>query len=178
MILYFQVEINDNLPSTICNNCKIELNRAYEFKQQCIKSYETLQIDGIHSELADIRFSLIDYIKSDDDIQDCDNPSDCDNHSNNDNNDDIIDVVQEKETETKKVVRTFRKRKKSKIDLPIKCDICCEGFSLQDDLQIHMISHPDDDNPVCTMCNKEFNSLKVLRRHVKIHMKKKPFQVK
>lgn len=170
------MEINDTFPLSICSNCKIELTRAYEFKQQCIKSYETLQIDGIHSELADIRFSLIDYIKADGDIPSCDNPSD------NNDNDEPTEPVPEQEPTTREQevveVRPSKRRKKPKYNHPITCDVCYEGFSLEDDLQIHMIAHPNDDNPVCTMCNKQFNDLKVLRRHVRIHMKRKPFQVR
>lgn len=58
-----------------------------------------------------------------------------------------------------------------------KCNICSETFDLDCDLQTHMIAHPEDKKPFCTLCQKQFKDLRVLKRHVRTHFKKKPFQV-
>lgn len=58
-----------------------------------------------------------------------------------------------------------------------KCHICLESCDLECDLETHMIAHPEDDRPFCTLCKKQFKDLKILKRHVRIHFKKKPFEV-
>lgn len=59
----------------------------------------------------------------------------------------------------------------------LKCTICLETFDLDCDLQTHMIAHPENDKAICTLCKKQFKDLKVLKRHVRIHLKKKPYEV-
>lgn len=59
------------------------------------------------------------------------------------------------------------------------CTVCNETFDLQNDLDIHMIGHPDDDDQLtCTKCQKKFLTVKNLKRHVKIHMTIKPHKCK
>lgn len=60
----------------------------------------------------------------------------------------------------------------------LKCTVCLESFDLDCDLETHMIAHPENNKAVCTLCKKQFKDLKVLKRHVRIHLKKKPFEVK
>lgn len=59
----------------------------------------------------------------------------------------------------------------------LKCTVCLESFDLDCDLKTHMIAHPENNKAVCTLCKKQFKDLKVLKRHVRIHLQKKPFEV-
>lgn len=166
---FLQVEKDDLSPHLICDHCKLELSKAYTFKQLCIKSNDILQ-NAISEYKLDVE--ILELMKSNDYFQNC-------SASPKDDTDDDINRSDNLENDVIESIDT-NKAKKQKYpvqNLPHRCCICNEGFKIDTDLQIHMISHPEDENAVCTLCKKQFNDLKVLRRHVRIHMKCKPFQV-
>lgn len=49
------------------------------------------------------------------------------------------------------------------------------GFFSQSDLDTHMIAHPHDDVPFCSLCQKNYINLKSLKRHVRTHIIQKKF---
>lgn len=104
-------------------------------------------------------------------IQNC-----SDNNTDNTDDDENNVIIQNEILELEKLNEIPRKRKKQP-EHSFTCEICSEGFNIDDDLQIHMIAHPENSDPTCSLCNKQFNSLKVLKRHVRIHMNNKPFKV-
>lgn len=131
----------------------------------CIKSQNTLQnLADCKLDLDEQQFNLLDYLKTDNSTQSVDliltNEVDA-----------IAELALLKDTDEDVKVETLERSK-------LQCTICLENFDLECDLETHMIAHPDDNNKaVCTLCKKQFKNLKILRRHVRIHLKKKPFEV-
>lgn len=61
MIFIFQITDNDELPSSICNNCIYRLGVAYQFKQQCENSDMRLR------ECLGLDVPIDDIVEKDDD---------------------------------------------------------------------------------------------------------------
>lgn len=154
------LKTDDSFPLTICFRCKSELVNAYAFKQLCIKSQNTLRnIADCHLNIDEQQFSLLDYLKTDGTIQ-------------------PVELILENQVEMVaddaiNIEQTNVGDNKGKF----KCEVCLDSFDLECDLETHMIAHPENDDTTCTLCQKQFKDLKVLRRHVRIHLKKKPYEV-
>lgn len=141
------------MPSQICNKCKTNMSIAYNFKQTCLKSQQILEQYSEQCKLEELK----NLTKTSDEF--IDDPE-------------YVEEI--------KLVSCVSKRKKGKhvqLNQTFKCSLCPESFELECDLETHLISHPEDeDNPLCTICNKSFSDVRVLRRHVRIHLKNKPFK--
>lgn len=133
----------------------------------CIKSQTTLQnLAECRLDLDEQQFNLLDYLKTDNCTQSVDLILGNE-----------VDAIAEgllKGTEVNE--DTLDSNTEEKI-MSLQCKICLENFDLDCDLKTHMIAHPDNNKAVCTLCRKQFKDLKILRRHVRIHLKKKPFEV-
>lgn len=152
---YFQFDTDEKLPQSICTKCKEQLINAHTFKNICIKSNTLLKQHLLNNyEIDDLDLKLDDLFKIDFD-------ENCDESKPN--------SPQLNQQESKKARRLNKNFK-------FHCEICSEGFNLEDDLALHGIAHPKDGIPKCTICDKLFNTLKVLKRHVRIHFKSKPFE--
>ncbi|GLV40870.1 uncharacterized protein CBL_20460 [Carabus blaptoides fortunei] len=149
--------INDELPMLLCTECSQLINQSYVFKQQCIRSNEILRqyISELKSQEKE---STKEFITND--------------NSDNLNISDNERIVSKKTRSSK--LATAKKLKNGENNFAFSCKVCGEGFELIEDLDIHLICHPKDDKIVCTLCRKEFVDVKVLKRHVRIHMKNKP----
>lgn len=154
---------------TICVQCKNDLAKAYSFKQLCLKSQNTLQnIADCRLDLDEQQFNLLDYLKTDNCAQSVELILGNE-----------VDAIAEGLLKDAEEVgeEDLNEIQEELPDLP-KCKICLESFDLDCDLETHMISHPENNKAVCTLCQKQFKNLKVLKRHVKTHLKKKPYEVK
>jgi hypothetical protein len=154
-----EFDIDDKLPKSICSKCKNELISAHMFKNVCIKSNNVLRQHLSSSyEIDDLDLNLNDLFKIDFTDNNCDDPK----------TNSPEEILKEEDT-------TKKKKRKLNKNFTFHCEICSEGFNLEEDLALHAIAHPNDGVPKCTICNKVFSSLKVLKRHIRIHLKSKPF---
>lgn len=116
-------------------------------------------------DLDDQQFNLLDYLKTDNSSQ-------------------SVDLILGNEVDAiaEGLLREAEEAKQDSIEnvpetTSLRCNICLESCDLECDLETHMIAHPEDNKAFCTLCKKQFKDLKILKRHVRIHFKKKPFEV-
>lgn len=150
-----------------------------------MKSQNTLQnLADCRLDLDDQQFNLLDYLKADNCSQSVDlilsNEVDAIAEGLlNDAEDEMI--TQQQQEQQQQQQQEQEEGNAVDVVLPettaFKCHVCLETCDLACDLETHMIAHPVDDRPYCTLCKKQFKDLKILKRHVRIHFKKKPFEV-
>lgn len=148
------MQIDEKMPIKLCSRCRTNLIIAYNFKQLCLKSQQILEqyLENEQNKLNSI--SCLDELQA---------------------NELAIEI--EKECKINVVHKPKGRKKKAKLDCSFKCSFCPESFDLKCDLDTHLISHPTcEDDALCTICNKSFSNARVLKRHVKIHLKNKPFK--
>lgn len=147
---------DDELPKLLCCDCVDQINQFFRFKQSCLQSNEILRKYLIDLKDQQLNFPLIKY------LEDSKFPQQ-------------IDEQKESVEITEATVDNIELEEKD-ITQKFKCLHCTEEFELENDLEIHLICHPEDStNILCTICLKTFTNIRMLKRHVRIHMTNKPF---
>ncbi|CAG9768491.1 unnamed protein product [Ceutorhynchus assimilis] len=157
---FLEVKELDDFPKKICSSCLTNVSTSYELKQLCQSSKTYFQ------SLSDL--SMLDSelkVESDED-EDEDEPfvktePDCQ-----------MNVSDEKSLPADEINETSQ----GVVEEPVKfqCQKCRKAvFDQENDLFIHQSIH--DPELICNQCNKKFDAVKVLQRHIKTHMVSKKF---
>lgn len=161
MLFLFQVAFDDDLPKLLCCDCSQQINQFFSFKQACLRSNEILRkciIDLKDDQQLNVPLLPvhIDLVTENVEITNVSNTEYyCESIKQNEGNIQLED---------------------QELNKNLKCNHCPDEFELENDLEIHLICHPQDrTNILCTKCNKTFTNLRMLKRHVRIHMTNKPF---
>lgn len=168
LCLLFQVNLDDNLPQGICEQCTSHAITSYHFKITCQKANSTLShIMTSHPSpnLPDIDLIDINVIHQDHEyeIPLMNNPS-FNLIPNILSNDLTITPVPLKE-----VPQTVLAQPKEEKDKPFKCTLCSSAFTKVYGLQDHMNKHVQPHKKLCQLCGKCFNTIGNLKQHILTH---------
>ncbi|XP_077284747.1 uncharacterized protein LOC143910231 isoform X2 [Arctopsyche grandis] len=160
-----QIQINDGMPSHICNNCIYRLGVAYHFKQQCESSDLRLrQYLGVECKPA---------------------------HNYKDVTTNTESTINREDTEKKNIPRKLIKSRnykrkpdeaklkrgpKPKSKLPQTCFDCGKSFKCAAQLEMHIRTHTGERPFACTFCPRRFAQKHNLAIHIRTHTGEKPFQ--
>ncbi|XP_018564714.1 zinc finger protein 501-like [Anoplophora glabripennis] len=195
---FLEVNENDELPSNICITCHKSVQDSYDLKQKCIISNKTLKT--ILENASENEQSLYVFEKEEICTQEV-KCTKCNMHFSSEEllnehilNDDKVEITNESSKlldaeETNDNDKTHFDENKTYIQnsddeltsflearttsWPYKCTQCTQSFIEEKDLNLHKSTHTSGD-PVCVVCNKNFRTRQMLKRHMKIHMVHKP----
>ncbi|XP_018336391.1 gastrula zinc finger protein xFG20-1-like isoform X1 [Agrilus planipennis] len=179
-----EVEWNDD---SICNNCALLLDQAYEFKELCLKSKEVISYQvtteqslenekiGVRNEGEALQHSEDDYSVNSD--QDRDQEVDHKypyRHSSKVKKLNVQQVPSLSEFVCKICNETFKDRKllavhnKSKhgMDKPYNCLFCDRQFKRSADIYRHELIHLNQRSFTCEICNQSYNTPSILSSHM------------
>ncbi|CAH1976255.1 unnamed protein product [Acanthoscelides obtectus] len=184
-ITSIEISVGDGLPSKICGDCCIALTIATNFKDQCLKCDKQLRNALFNDQpiICDSITLLEERVK--DEYRD-DEPEfgtevetiqltiekDSDNEAENegviasDTNNDL------KAQDTNERKNIFENDQESSLKFP--CTKCEKTFKHEGILNVHsMVKHGV--KPTCVECNKQFQTMKEYRSHMKFHESFKPY---
>ncbi|XP_066152415.1 zinc finger protein 271-like [Euwallacea fornicatus] len=163
---FLEVFEADELPNKVCVTCHEAVIQSYKLKQLCISSNvycQSLLDETLSRKLS----SEIDVAISepDDNLISCDvcDPNTLQESIPSVNSDNIRDsiVLEEQSNNTKDILSCSTVCR-------YECDTCKNSFNNENDLYIHQSIHISGHR--CNACSKTFQSMKCLKRHIKIHM--------
>ncbi|XP_018322336.2 uncharacterized protein LOC108735045 isoform X3 [Agrilus planipennis] len=146
----------DKYPAFICRECEISMHSACSFKRQCYDScmkLENFLNTPQHQDVNNIHEIKEDQSKQDDLFSTISFDIHLDNNEISEDDQNISQLRPE--------IKKNERRREHKFN----CNFCKEGVDYEEDLQIHMVAHPQDCKPLCTICNKTFADMNVLKRH-------------
>lgn len=194
------VEIMDGLPDLICEDCLVQLNLAFTFRNTCQESYyhllSFLKTKEQDKNIKDEEISMTGYIKIEDFYPE-DVTTETLNNDSNDNaeiqhlaNEILVEPLSNLTKQPKRI--RSRKRKNSETDQMPKprgrrpnpnpetkfiCHICGNVYSKQSRLSQHIKSHEEKEHE-CEICGKKFASAAQIPRHMNTHTGNRPYQCK
>ena len=75
----------------------------------------------------------------------------------------------EKVFKLERALGEHRKNEHSDSEKPYKCNYCGKTFIYPSRLKVHEITHTDERNYICPVCNKRYHNISGLNRHIMIH---------
>ncbi|XP_055849428.1 transcription factor Ouib-like [Episyrphus balteatus] len=194
-----KIEVRDDLPRKICEQCLFSLNVSYDFRNLCqtndlklkdiyvsekleIKAEPTtdripvLEIQEAASYLSEHSNDSSDYVPCENEIKD----EDDDDGEEDENDKEYKPIMQTKKKKNKSPAslpfpakRLGRRPKKKEIQI---CELCGNVYSRPSLLVMHMRRHADEKPFSCEICQKRFTCQSEINRHMRVHTGVRPFK--
>lgn len=201
-----KIEVRDDLPRKICEQCLFSLNVAYDFRNLCqtndmklkdffangklkIKDEPTsdrvsiMEIQEAVPFVSELSNDSSDYAPCADDIKNEEDPED------DDDGDDENKDKDDNEYVPPTLQRKNKKKKLGSIPFPSKrlgrrpkkkeiqiCELCGNVYSRPCLLIMHMRRHADEKPFSCEICQKKFTCQSEINRHMRVHTGVRPFK--
>lgn len=157
-----QIQIDDNLPSGLCETCLTKLIESYKFQQQCFEVDRKLKRNEFTSELDEHQNKCN---LSDSFIGKCDENKPPPNTSfvNSTCLDQVPDNYTDDHDEYIGKNEYF-------------CGVCNRRFLTKHSMHRHEKTHSSNENLRCQICSKQFSRANDVKRHMTLHTGHKPYK--
>ncbi|GLV44395.1 uncharacterized protein CBL_10199 [Carabus blaptoides fortunei] len=186
-----KITVDDGLPNSVCSNCAFQLKLAYSFMQQCQRSDSQLRtalglpVDVFEKPDKEESDEKKQFEEIDDEIEEGEKSDDrrkirsvrkvkVQELSDTDSEiaDDPpleVDVKCESKIESEQ-------RDGTKLRYKYECSDCGKQFKFESSYKVHIIKHKQKRK--CDVCDQEFQLMRQLNDHMKIHKDYRPHQCK